>query len=132
MNNHDKVSKLIADLGEQGYSEFTVAPPLFRMLWKHGIDIPPPLFMSFWSILVFGDALFAIGFGAFAAVFIIPMCLMGVENVPIMQSLVATVCAGLFFGVTMATYFRYQARKFLLPSWDKYPTDSLVPHRNIA
>ena len=68
MDNQDKVDKLIAELGEQGYSEFTVAPPLFRMLWSHGIDIPPPLFMPFWSIVVFMCYLFAVGFGAYSAV----------------------------------------------------------------
>jgi len=93
------------------------------MLWEHGIDLPPPLFMSFMLILAFMGTLFAIGFGALAALFIIPMWLMGAENLPIMQSLVATVCAGLLFGMTMATYFRYQARKLLLPSRDKYPID---------
>jgi len=123
IDNQDKVDKLIAELGEQGYSEFTVAPPLFRMLWSHGIDIPPPLFMPFWSIVVFMGSLFAVGFGAYAAVFILPMWLMGVENTPIVRSLVATVFAGLFFGVTMATYFRYQARKLQLPGWNKYPAD---------
>ncbi len=123
MNDQDKVDKLIAELGGQGYSEFTVAPPLFRMLWKHGIDIPPPLFMSFWPIMGLMGPLFAIGFGTFAALFIIPMWLMGLDNVPILRSLVATVCAGLLFGVTMATYCRYQAKKLQLPSWDKYPTD---------
>lgn len=123
MNHQDKVDKLIAELGKQGYSEFTVAPPLFRMLWERGIDIPPPLFMPFWSILALGCALFAIGFGAFAAAFILPMWLMGVEHTPVVRSLVATVVGCLIFGVIMASYFRYQAKKLQLPIWDKYPTD---------
>jgi formate hydrogenlyase subunit 3/multisubunit Na+/H+ antiporter MnhD subunit len=93
------------------------------MLWTHGIDIPPPLFMPFWSIVVFMGALFAVGFGAYAALFILPMWLMRVENTPIVHSLVATVFVDLFFGVIRATYFRYQAKKLQLPSWDKYPAD---------
>ena len=123
MNNQDKVDKLIVELGDQGYSEFTVAPPVFRVLWKLGIAIPPPLFMSFWSILGLMGFVFAIVFGIFVALLLTAMWLMGIENVPIMQALVATLCAGLLFGAIMATYFRYQARKLRLPSWGDYPTD---------
>lgn len=123
MNSQDKVDKLIAELGEQGHSEYTVAPPLFRMLWKLGIAIPPPLFMSFWSILGLMGFVFAIGFGVFVALLLTTIWFMGFENVPIMQPLVATLCAGLLFGAAMAVYFRYQARKLHLPSWDQYPPD---------
>jgi hypothetical protein len=80
------------------------------MLWTHGIDIPPLLFMPFWSIVGFIGSLLAVGFCAYAAMFILRMRLMGLENTPYVRLLVAAVFARIFFAVTMATYIRYRAK----------------------
>lgn len=33
MNHRQKVERLIEELGQQGMGSYTVAPPLFRLLW---------------------------------------------------------------------------------------------------
>ncbi len=93
------------------------------MLFMHGIDITPLLFMPFRSIVGFIGSLLAVGFCAYAAMFILRMRLMGLENTPYVRLLVAAVFGRLFFCVTMATYIRNQAKKLQLPSWGRYPAD---------
>lgn len=38
---------MVLDLTGRGVKEATAAPPFSRMLWKLGIDAPPPLFAAF-------------------------------------------------------------------------------------
>jgi cytosine/uracil/thiamine/allantoin permease len=41
--------------------------------------------------------------------------------VPIAIAVVTSVLAGALFGVIMAAYFRWRARKLALPPWKDYP-----------
>lgn len=43
MTHHQKVDHLITELGQQGVGSYTVAPPLFRLLWPLGFKVPPLL-----------------------------------------------------------------------------------------
>jgi len=123
MNHRKKVDGLIAELEKRGISGQTVAPPLFRLLWKYGIDIPPPLFMSFCGNAALMGILFAIPFGALAAAFIVPMWFLMPEKTLAIPALFATLLAGFLFGLAMATYNRYKAKHLQLPAWDKYSGD---------
>ena len=47
MTHRQRVERLIEELGQQGMGYYTVAPPLFWLLWTLGLEIPPLLFMGF-------------------------------------------------------------------------------------
>ena len=47
MTHLQKVDHLIEELGHKGVGYYTAGPPLFRLLWKLGSDIPPPFFLEF-------------------------------------------------------------------------------------
>jgi hypothetical protein len=42
-------------------------------------------------------------------------------NLPPVAALAATLIAGTLFGVIMAAYYRWRARKLALPPWEDYP-----------
>lgn len=49
MTHDEKVAFLLDDLARKGIGRYTVAPPIYRLLWRLGIEVKPPLFASFLS-----------------------------------------------------------------------------------
>lgn len=116
MTHREKVDHLIAELGEQGMNPYTVAPPMFRLLWALGLRVRPPLFMGFFTIALFGGFFFGFFWGLF-------MWLIQWSwwKAPVELAVFASAAAGLLFGVTMAAYYRWKARRLRLPKWEDYP-----------
>lgn len=52
MNHKEKLNEMFAELPKKGINKYTFAPPIYRLLWKVGMEIPPPLFPSFTSIFL--------------------------------------------------------------------------------
>jgi len=115
MTHEEKVAYLSRDLGQQGIGQYTIAPPIYRLLWRLGIEVAPPLFASFWSLATF----MAVSFGAFWMIFM--WFIVWPLRSPVSLA-VAAALAGLFFGLTMAAYYRGRARRLGLPRWEDYPT----------
>ena len=44
MNYDEKVKYFIDDMGRRGIGKWTAAPLLYRLLWKLGLKVPPPVF----------------------------------------------------------------------------------------
>ena len=65
MTHQEKVDHLIAELGKEGMSPYTVAPPLFRLLWALGLRVPPPLFLGFFTVALVAGFFFGLFWGAF-------------------------------------------------------------------
>jgi hypothetical protein len=59
MTHGEKIDHLIADLQERGVRRYDIDPPLFRVLWSLGIQVAPPLFLGFFSLM----AWFGLSFG---------------------------------------------------------------------
>jgi len=55
MGFQEKVARMMEDLAARGVGKFTSAPPLFRLAWKLGLQVKPPLFLESWKV--------AFGFG---------------------------------------------------------------------
>jgi uncharacterized protein DUF6404 len=117
MTHDEKIEYLLKDLGERGISKYTVAPPLYRLLWGLGIEVTPPHFAGFWSLAPFMGAFFAIAWGLF-------MWVAAWRDLPFAVTLVASLIAGFLFGTIMAGYYRWRARALALPSWQDYPAAS--------
>ena len=123
MTHEEKVAKLIQDLGAKGYSQHTVAPPLFRLLWKQGSKIPPPLFLSFWKLFAITGGFFGVAMTiAFFFFFHYPMWLAAPDRFPLIPAVISNLAmCTILFGVPMAAYFGYLSRKLKLPEWKDYP-----------
>jgi uncharacterized protein DUF6404 len=115
MTHRQKVDRLIADLGKRGVGAFTVAPPLFRLLWSLGLEVPPPLFLGFVTLTLLMGGFFGVVWGVF-------MWLLQWQSgrVPVETAVLNAVGAGLLFGLSMAAYYRWKAVRLGLPSWESY------------
>src|SRR5260370_25773652 len=111
MTHREKVDRLIADLGKQGMNAYTVAPPIFRLLWKMGIHVPPPLFLGFFSLALLNGSYFGPLWGAC-------MRLLIWRDMPLVQVATSSAIAGIFFGLGMAAYYRWKAARLHLPRWE--------------
>jgi len=116
MDHQAKVAHLLEDLKQRGISEYTTAPPFYRLLWRMGIETPPPHFASFGSIALMMGMFFGVGWGL-----VMWFLVWRADDVPIAIVVIMSVVAGALFGVIMAAYFRWRARKLALPPWQDYP-----------
>jgi hypothetical protein len=101
------------ELHAQGVGRYTSAPPIYRLAWRFGLHVPPPLYQSFRSL--------AVGLGiSFSVLWGLPMWfLIGraeAGSIPI--AVVASLLAGAFFGPSMGAYYRWKASKLRLPPLD--------------
>jgi hypothetical protein len=128
MTFDEKLRYLINDLGQKGIGPYTVAPPLYRLLWGLGIKAPPPHFGGLWvPALGMGTT-----FGGLWGVFMWFTFWRG--EMAVTTALAISVLAGIFFGALMASYYLRQRRKFRLPRWEDYPAkaESIAPPANTA
>jgi hypothetical protein len=114
MTHQKKVDYFIADLKKRGIGESTAAPPMWKLAWRLGMDLPPPHFMGFISLAVVTGVPFGLLWG-------MAMWLLIWRGRPVWISATAAAVAGVLFGLVMAGYYRYSARRLKLPSWQKYP-----------
>ncbi|CAN5191324.1 hypothetical protein BH23GEM2_BH23GEM2_23140 [soil metagenome] len=54
------------ELHTKGVGRYTSAPPIFRLAWRLGYDVKPPLYQSFSAIAISGAVWFAVVWGLFA------------------------------------------------------------------
>jgi Family of unknown function (DUF6404) len=116
MTHSEKLQKLLEHAPKLGISPYTAAPPLYRLLWRLGIEIPPPLFAAFLPNAFLMGGFFTCSWGLFMCLFIWA----GDGKVSAFFALQASLFAGLMFGITMALYLRYKARQLNLPPWSEY------------
>jgi hypothetical protein len=116
MTHRQKVEHFIAGLGKQGVGSHTAAPPLFRLLWAIGLEVPPPFFLGFATLTPLMGASFGIVWGA---------CMWLLQwqawHMPLEWAAVSAAGAGLLFGLGMAGYYRWKAASLRLPPWESYP-----------
>jgi hypothetical protein len=109
----DKIQLAIAELLDRRVRKATAAPLPYRLLWRLGIAIPPPLFQSFVGLAVFHGLLFGVPLGAILA------CA-DRRLAPDGATILGTI-SGAIFGLVMAIHFRLEARRLGLPSWEAFP-----------
>lgn len=89
-------------------------PPLLKLLKKMGCEVRPPHYSSFVKNALFEGLFFAVSWGLLMAIF-----LWSPQNYPLIVWLLSSAAAGLMFGLSMAGYYKYSARKHKLSTWDE-------------
>lgn len=113
MTFDDKKERALALMAEKQMWRSNYAPPLLRLLWRCGVQIPPPPFAPFWlNALCFGGFL-----GAMWGLFMWFSTWRG-GGYSVLMALQTSLLAGLFFGFFMALYHYWRKRVNKLPDWD--------------
>ncbi|MFA9274463.1 MAG: DUF6404 family protein [Candidatus Aquirickettsiella gammari] len=115
MTHSEKLKKMREHLATLGISPSTSAPPVWKILWRLGLEVPPPLFMGFWPTALFMGSYFGVFWGLFMWLFNWSR-----QGKPLLFILGGAISAGVLFGLCMAAYLRHLARKHNLPSWAAY------------
>jgi len=116
MTHNEKLDLMFRDLAQRGVGRWTFAPPVYRLLWKLGFEVPPPLFSSFNHLLIVQGTTFGTlwGFSTWLLLFtFFPVF-------PAWIFLLLAIPAGVLFGLCMAAIYRWQARSLKLPNWSEY------------
>jgi hypothetical protein len=114
MTHEELVAHFINDMKGRGIGAYTAAPAAFRMLWRLGVEVPPPHFASFWMLTLFMGVFFGVFWGLIMWAFVW-------RDMPIALVLISAGLGGLLFGLAMAAYYRWHAGKLGLPRWEDYP-----------
>lgn len=115
MNHDEKVALAVSDLTARGVKKGAISPPIFRLAWRLGIAIPPPHFLGFGGLAMIMGAFFGVLWGAFMWIFF-----WRDQGLPVFAVVGLSLAAGVLFGIAMASYYRWKARKLGLPSWRDY------------
>jgi hypothetical protein len=123
MTDDRKIETYKELMAAKGIAMSTAAPPLWKLMWSLGINLPPPLYMGFIPLFLFAGSFFGIVFGA--GVWVVrymdsrPMSLHEVGGVAIIT--------GIAFGFAIAWFTRRLARKHGLGAWSAFSASSLRP-----
>jgi hypothetical protein len=123
MAHRQKVERLIEELSQQGRGYYTVASPLFWLLWALGLEVPPPLFLGFRKLTLLMGTFFGVLWGALWGVGMWLWAWQGEipAGIAVTVTDFAAVLAGLVFGLVMAWYTRGKAARLGIPSsWEEY------------
>jgi len=99
------------------------APPLLRLLWKLGARVPPPHFVGFAANFVFAGLFFGVVWGLLMWAFVWS------HQTTLRMAAGGAMLAGLLFGLCMASYYRYSARRNKIPLWKEFQPSSDVSAR---
>lgn len=113
MTFDEKKQRAIALMEEKKMWRSNYAPPFMRLLWKLGVQIPPPPFMPFWlNMLCFG--------GFFGTIWGLFMWLTtwADRGYSVLVALQSSVLAGVVFGFFMALYHYWRKWVNKLPDWN--------------
>lgn len=107
-----KKERALALMAEKKMWRSNYAPPLLRLLWTLGAQIPPPTFMPFWlNVFCFG--------GFFGSVWGLFMWFTTWQNQGhnVLMAVQSSLLAGVLFGLVMALYHYWRKRVNKLPDW---------------
>ena len=119
MRFEQKLAAALALLASSGMRRSNYAPPSHRLFWRVGVKVPPPHFVSFAVNFLNCGLWFAVAWG------LLMWFTFWSREVMSPQVAVGTAAlAGVLFGLGMACYYRYGARKHGIPLWrDFRPPD---------
>jgi hypothetical protein len=120
MTHDSKLESYRQHMTARGVGWATAFPPLWHVLWSCGLRIPPPPFLSFPAMALLAGGFFGPLFALCAWL----LRMRGLDYMPVQEALWLALGTGVAFGLAMATYYRYLARKQGLGSWAAFPASA--------
>ena len=118
MTHQEKIALMYRHTDALGISRGTVAPPAWRLLWKMGLEVPPPLFAPFLPMALAMGSFFAVGWGL-----LMWLGFWARQGMPVAIMAGSALAAGVMFGLIMAAYLVAQARHYQVPRWLTFTAD---------
>ena len=112
MNTSTKREAALKLLSTTGIWKSNYAPPGVKLLWRLGIDCPPPHLARFWSVFFVCGLFFGLSLGLSMWVVALTSGIYALSWIPLGAGV-----AGLSFGFLMATYYAIGRKKHRLPLW---------------
>ena len=113
MKEHEKLEALYRHMEELGVPRTTAFPPSWRILWRLGWYVPPPLFVRFWPLAVGTGLAFGVFWG-------LAMLLISAFFNAVSVTWFSACLAGVCFGLLFAALVRMKASRYNLPPWTEY------------
>ena len=114
MNPHDdyrsRMLEIVEQLHAQGVGRYTSAPPAYRLAWRLGVRVRPPIYQSFSTAALQMGVGFAVGWGVLMWVLF-----WRAEQYSLLLMVAMSLGAGAGFGLSMASYFRWKRKGLRLP-----------------
>ena len=110
---NDRFARAESELEMSGLNSLNYAPPLFRLARKTGLRVRPPHYMSFLRATLILTVIFGTVWGVF--MWIVLWRDMGM---PWQGAVAASALAGILFGLLMAEYYRWSAKRAGLSRWE--------------
>jgi hypothetical protein len=92
------------------------ASPALRLLWRLGIDCPPPHLRRFSRNALGCGAWFGV---CWMVIFYLIQLLVP-QHPPFAATFPASICVGALYGLWTAAYYAYGRRKYHLPLWEDF------------
>ncbi|MDC7806798.1 DUF6404 family protein [Luteimonas sp BLCC-B24] len=108
-----RLDAALALMAKRGIRPMQAQPPVVRLLWRAGLQLPPPLMASFSTNLLTMGALFML---LWAPLTWGTVRWMGMPDLALAIATGAP-CAGLLYGVAMAALLQRMRRRHSLPEW---------------
>jgi hypothetical protein len=112
MKTNQRREGALKALAATGMLRSNYEPPLLRLLWRLGFNIPPPHFAPFWANAIASGVLFGVAWGA-----LMWFVSWSRQGTSLAWALIAAAAAGVLFGAAMAGFYAHGKRKYSLPSW---------------
>jgi hypothetical protein len=114
MTFEEKRKSAIELLAERGVKRPAYAPTIVTLLWRAGLEIPPPHFAPFLGVFTFAAAFIAIAWGL-----LMWFVVWAPHGEAVVTAIMISALVGVLAGLVIAGYYRYSSRKLALPRWEK-------------
>ena len=112
MTPNPKRARALQLLANTGMWRSNYEPPALRLLWRLGVDVPPPHFARFGSVALLAGTWFGVLWGGFMW-----LMMWSGAGMSIAAAALSATVAGALFGLSMAAYYAYGRQKYKLPTW---------------
>lgn len=97
-----------------GMRESNYLPPATRLLWRLGVEVPPPHFAGFFGAALVSGTFFGVVWGV-----LMWLIVWQHQGLSLAATSLTVLSAGLLFGLFMAAYYAWGRRKHALPAWEQ-------------
>jgi hypothetical protein len=120
MDEEAKREAALALLARTGMPRRSYAPPMYRHLWRLGINLPPIHFASFWTNLAVYASLMVgvIMFSSLASDFTVLGHAKSAREIEIM--VITALVVGSVTAAGIAAYYAVKKRQLRLPDWKDF------------